>query len=218
MTTFYLSAPQLASLAALTNAGRKDAAVPILGTVNLTATPSEVTARATDRYMAAILTFPLGDTAHTLPDDGVTLTIEAADLIALAKEKAGFMLTVGEAEANGATLITAEGDAYGVTRTFRTATGNFPPVARLFPDEAPDDLPGGVMLNMGLLARLAKLTLPGEKPVEAARAPYALTYRDPQSKHGNHAPILASREGRADHDRPAPSLRVLVQPNFRTAA
>lgn len=218
MTTFFLSAAQLASLAALTGAGSKDKVTPILATVNLTVTPATVTAAATDRYIAALLTFPLGDTAHTLPDDGVTLTIENADLIVLAKDKCGFMLTLGETAPNGTTPITAEGDAYGVSRTFSTATGNFPAVARLFPDETPDDLPGGIMLNMAFLGRIAKFTLPGEKPVDAARAPFALTYRDPQSTYAKHGPVLASREGRADRDTAAPSLRVLIQPNMKTAA
>lgn len=220
MTTFFLSAAQLAALAALTHAGSKDKVTPILGAVQLTVTPATVTATATDRYMAAILTFPLGDTAHTLPDDGVTLTINGADLIALAKEKAGFMLTVdGEPDAHTAAAITAEGDAYGVTRVFHTATGNYPPVARLFPDETPDDLPGGVMLKMSLLGRLAKLTLPGERPVTAADSPWALTYSAPADSYsrGKNGPVLASREGRADRDTAAPSLRVLVQPNIRTA-
>lgn len=206
MTTFYLSPAQLASLAALTNAGSKDTAAPILATVNITATPATVTARATDRYMAAILTFPLGDTAHTLTADGVTLTVNGADLIALAKEKVGFMLTLSDDGAR----VTAEGDAYGVKREFLTATGNFPPVARLFPDETPDDIPGGVLISMHLLGRIAKLTTPGERPVDAAKAPYALTYAAPQHG-GKTAPILATREG--DNG----SLRVLAMTNYRAA-
>lgn len=208
MTTFYLSAPQLAALATLTHAGSKDTMTPILSAVNITATPATVTALASDRYIAARATFPLGDTAHTLPDDGVTLIVNGFDLTALAKEKVGFMLTVSD---DGRT-VTAEGDAYGVKREFLTATGNFPPIGRLFPDETPDDIPGGVLVSMALLGRLAKLTLPGERPVDAAKAPYALTYRDLDNGNKRRAPILAAREHRGA------SLAVLVQPNMRTAA
>ena len=212
MTTFHLSAKQLASLATLTHAGSKDKVTPILGAVQITVTPATVTAHATDRYIAAALTFPLGETAHTLPDDGVTLVIDGPDLIALAKDKCGFMLTWDDT-ADGPALITAEGDAYGARRAFHTVAGNYPPIARLFPDETPDDIPGGVLLNMQLLGRLAKLTLPGERPVDAGKAPYALTYRDPQSTYGKHGPILATRE-----DRDGAVLRVLTQPSIRTAA
>lgn len=219
MTTFHLSAAHLSALAALTHAGSKDRVTPILGAVQITVTPATVTAHATDRYMAAVLTFPLGETAHTLPDDGVTLVIDGPDLIALAKDKCGFMLTWDET-ADGPALITAEGDAYGVRRAFHTVAGNYPPIARLFPDETPDDIPGGVLMSMSLLGRLAKLTLPGERATDAAKAPYALTYAAPKDSwsKGKAAPILASREGRADRDAAAPSLRVLLQPNYRTAA
>lgn len=206
MTTFHLSAAHLSALAALTNAGSKDKVTPILGAVQITVTPATVTAHATDRYVAARLTFPLGDTAHTLPDDGVTLVIDGPDLVALAKDKCGFMLTTDDADA---TLITAEGDAYGVRRAFHTVQGSYPPIARLFPDETPDDIPGGMLMSMALLGRIAKLTLPGERPVDAAKHPYAMTYAAPKDNYGRTAPLVATRETAAG------SLRVLAMSNYR---
>lgn len=215
MPTFYLSAVQLAALSAFTVAGSKDKVTPVLTATQLHVTPTTVTALATDRYIAAELTFPLGDTVHTLSAEGSTLLIPNTTLVDLAKLKIGMMLT-WEDDAEGAHIVHVNTDSIEIgSRTFLTMAGNFPPVGRLFPDETPDDLPGGILLNMAHVARLSKLTLPGEKLGDAAQAPWALTYDAPKEYTTKHRPILASRQW---GDRTETALRVLIQPSMRVAS
>lgn len=204
MTTFYLSPAQLASVASVGAASSKDKAVPVLATVKLSATPATVTAFATDRYVAAQLSFPLGETAHTLPDEGAELLLSVADLTALAKTREGVMFTFDADPGRAAITGTAETTG-GASVPLSAPTGNYPPIQRLFPDEAVDDLAAGTQLSAGRFAQLAKLRLPGEKVGEAAAASYALSYPSGSFAH-KRAPIVASRAGGDS------TLTVLVQP------
>lgn len=206
LTTFSLTNAQLIAIASLVNAGTRDPYPPILGGIQLTVTPSTVTATATDRYVAAELSFPLGETEHTIPDEGVSIVIDSPNLVALAKEKCGFTFTFTQDE--GAYPITAEGDANGVVRTFPNLAGNFPPVARLFYEDATDDLPNGIVLNLAYLGRLSKLLLPGEKTAAAAgKNPWTMSYRNSHK----HAPVMLTRENGMG------SYRALIQPNLKVS-
>ncbi|KDA04630.1 hypothetical protein DC31_05940 [Microbacterium sp. CH12i] len=208
MTSFFLSPAQLSSVASLAAATSRDKAVPILSTVKITASPSTVQAVASDRYVAARLTFSLGDTAHTLPDEGATLLLSAADLAILAKAKAGFMLTFDSEDDRPAGRVTAESDT-GVAFTFSAPSGNFPPVERLIPDDASDcAIPAGIKVTAALFAKLAKLRLPGETAAEGSGAAYSIAYPPTVSQH-KQSPLVATRsEGSGD-------LTVLVQPCTR---
>lgn len=209
MVTFFLSPAQISSVASLAAAASRDKLVPILGTVKITATPATVTAIATDRHLAARLTFPLGDTAHTIPEDGVTLLMSVESLAALAKTKAGYMLTTDGDDAPAVRITAESASDAGVTFTFQAPHGNFPPVERLIPAEASDeDIPAGIRITAGLFAQLAKLRLPGEKPAEATNSAYVIGYPPAKSQH-NQSPLVASRAG-ADSE-----LTVLIQPCHR---
>lgn len=206
MTTFNLTNAQLIAIASLANAGTRDSYTPILGGIQLTVTPSKVTATATDRYVVAELSFPLGKTEHTIPDEGIGIVIDSPNLVALAKEKCGFTFTFTQDE--GSYPITAEGDAYGIVRTFPSMAGNFPPAARLFYEDATDDLPNGIVLNLAYLGRLSKLILPGEKSAAAAgKNPWTMSYHNSQSH--KHAPVMLTRENGMG------SYRALIQPNLK---
>ena len=210
MTTFYLSQPQIRAVASLAVAGTRNPITPILGAIQLTVTPSTVTAVATDRYMIAELTFPLGETVHTLPADGVTLVIDSVHLVSLSKDKTGFAFTFDQPEeARERYPITAEGEWFGIVKTFPSLTGNFPSVGRLFAKETPDDLPNGTLLNMALLGRVAKLILPGEK--SAAAAAKELWEISCKVTEGHKpAPVQLTRSSGTA------AYRVLVQSNMRT--
>lgn len=125
MTTFYLSPAQLASVASVGAASSKDKAVPVLATVKLSATPATVTAFATDRYVAAQLSFPLGETAHTLPDEGAEILLSVADLTALAKIREGVMFTF-EAEVGRAAITGTAETTGGASVPLSAPTGNYP--------------------------------------------------------------------------------------------
>lgn len=210
MTTFYLSQPQILAVASLAVAGTREPFTPILGAIQLTVTPSTVTAVATDRYMIAELTFPLGETVHTLPADGVTLLIDSVHLVSMSKDKAGFTFTFDQPEeARESYPITAEGERVGIVKTFPSLSGNFPPVGRLFAEETPDDLPNGTLLNMARLGRVAKLILPGEKSAAAAaKEPWEISYKVAEGHKS--APVQLTRSSGTA------AYRVLVQPNMRT--
>lgn len=209
MTTFYLSPAQLASLASLAAATSTDKNIPILSVIKITADPSTVKAVASDRYVAARLTFPLGETVHTLSEEGKTLLVSASDLAILAKAKVGFMLTIEDKDDNDpAVRVTAESDT-GIAFTFNAPRGNFPPVERLIPaEEADSDIPAGVKVTAALFAKLAKLRLPGETPAAGSNAPYAIGYPAPTSQH-KQSPLVATRGDGVGE------LTVLVQPCTR---
>lgn len=210
MTTFYLSQPQILAIASLAVAGTRDPFTPILSAVQLTVTPSTVTAVATDRYMVAELTFPLGETAHTLPADGVTLVIDSVHLVSLSKDKTWFTFTFYQPEeARESYPITAESEWLGIVKTFPSQAGNFPSVGRLFAEETPDDLPNGTLLDMARLGRVAKLILPGEKSAAAAaKEPWEISYKVTDGHKS--APVQLTRSSGTA------AYRVLVQPHMRT--
>lgn len=207
MVTFFLSSAQIASVASLAAAASSEKLTPILSAVKISVTPSTVTAIASDRYVAARLTFPLGDTVHTIPEDGAIFLMSVEALAALAKTKAGYMLT-SEGDDTPAVRVTAESDA-GDTFTFQAPFGNFPPIERLIPAEDPDsDIPAGIRITARHLAQLAKLRLPGEKPAEAANSGYAIGYPGGRSQHAQ-SPLVASRSAGEGE------LLVLLQPHHR---
>ena len=85
MTTAYMTASTLAAIASLSAATSADKFTPILSVIKVTLTPETVTVVATDRYIAARLTTPLGDVAHTVSDEGSTFYLNATDATMLAK-------------------------------------------------------------------------------------------------------------------------------------
>lgn len=203
MTTAYLPASTLAAIASLSAATSADKSTPILTAIRVTVTPETVTAVATDRYIAARLTTPLGEVAHTVSDAGSTFYLNATDATMLAKLKTGGMFTWNDETRE----VTAEMDNHA-RFTLHAVDGNYPPVERLIPDESADyDIPAGVGLNPATFAKLAKFALPGEKPAELKNAAYRLGIEKLTDSHKS-GPIVASRGGGGSY------LTVLVQPTL----
>ena len=203
MTTAYLPASTLAAIASISAATSADKFTPILSVIKVTLTPETVTAVATDRYIAARLTTPLGDVVHTVSDTGSTFYLNAADATMLAKLKTGGMLTWNEETRE----VTAEMDNHS-RFTLHAVDGNYPPVERLIPNESADhDIPAGVGLNPTIFAKLAKFSLPGEKPAELKKAAYRLGV-EKLTDSRKSGPIVATRSGGGSH------LTVIVQPNL----
>ena len=203
MTTAYLLASTLTAIASLSGATSADKFTPILSVIKVTLTPETVTAVATDRYIAARLTTPLCDVAHTVSDTGSTFYLNAADATMLAKLKDGGMLTWNDETRE----VTAEMDN-GSRFTLRAVNGDYPPVERLIPDESADhDIPAGVGLNPTTFAKLAKFALPGEKPAELKKAAYRLGI-EKLTDSRKSGPIVATRSYCGSH------LTVIVQPNL----
>lgn len=203
MITAYLHASTLAAIASLSAATSTDTFTPILSAIKVTVTPETVTAVATDRYIAARLTTPLGDVVHTVSDTGSTFYLNAADATMLAKLKTGGMFTWDEERRE----VTSEMD--NLARfTLHAVEGNYPNVERLIPsDTAEHDIPAGVGLNPSTFARLAKFALPGEKAAELKRAAYRLGI-EKLTDSRKSGPIVATRSGGGSY------LTVIVQPNL----
>ena len=203
MTTAYLPASTLAAIASLSGATSTDTFTPILSAIKVTVTPETVTAIATDRYIAARLTTPLGDVTHTVSDTGSTFYLNATDATMLAKLKTGGMLTWNDETRE----VTAEMDNHS-RFTLHAVDGHYPSVERLIPNESAEcDIPAGVGLNPTTFAKLAKFSLPGEKPADLKHAAYRLGIEKLTGSHKS-GPIVATRSGVGSY------LTVLVQPNI----
>lgn len=201
MTTAHLAASTIAAIASLAAATGTDKITPILSVIKITVTPETVTAVATDRYIAARLTTPLGDVAHTTTDTGSTFYLNAADATRLAKLKTSGMFTWDDETRE----VTAETDNHS-RFTLTALNGNYPPIERIIPNETAEyDIPAGIGFNPTMFGRLAKLALPDETPASAKKAAYRLGIeRSPESTKS--APIVATRSGGGSY------LTVIVQP------
>lgn len=203
MTTAYVPASTLAAIASLSGATSADKFTPILSAIQVTVTPETVTAVATDRYIAARLTTPLEDVAHTVSDTGSTFYLNATDATMLSKLKVGGMLTWNDETRE----VTAELDNNS-RFTLYAVPGNYPAVERLIPnDTAEHDIPAGVGLNPATFAKLAKFSLPGEKAADLKKAAYRLGI-EKLTDSRKSGPIVATRNGGGSY------LTVLVQPNL----
>lgn len=203
MTTAYLPASTLAAIASLSAAASSDTTTPILSVIEVTVTPETVTAVATDRYIAARLTTPLGDVVHTVSDVGSTFYLNAADTTMLAKLKAGGMFTWNDETRE----VTAEMDSHA-RFTLHAVDGNYPPVERLIPAGlAEHDIPAGVGLNPTIFAKLAKFALPGEKAADLKKAAYRLGMGELTDSRKS-GPIVATRSGGGSY------LTVIMQPTL----
>lgn len=203
MTTAYLPASTLAAIASLSAATSADKFTPILSVIKVTMTPETITAVATDRYIAARLTTPLGEVAHTVSDTGSTFYLNATDATMLAKLKTGGMLTWNDEVRE----VTAEMDNDS-RFTLHAVDGNYPSVERLIPDESAEcDIPAGVGLSPTTFAKLAKFSLPGENAADLKKAAYRLGI-EKITATGKSGPIVATRGGGGS------SLTVIVQPNL----
>lgn len=203
MVTAYLPASTITAIASLSAATSSDKITPVLSVIKVTVTPETVTAIATDRYIAARLTTPLGDVAHTVSDTGSTFYINAADATMLSKLKAGGMFTWNDETRE----VTAEMDNDS-RFTLYAVKGNYPAVERLIPsDTAECDISAGVGLNPTIFAKLAKFALPGEKPAQLKQAAYRLGV-EKLTDSGKSGPIVATRSGGGSY------LTVIVQPTL----
>lgn len=214
MTTFHLSAAQIKAVASLAAVAGKGGEAQILHSIRVDVTPETVTAFASDRKIAARLAFPLGGTAHTLSNEGASLLLSTADAATIAKLKSGGYFTFESDPAKAQRVVTFEADDRapdegGIALTAHD--GNYPPIERLYPadDAEKHGLPAGVGINPAQLAKLAKLTLPGETDKARREAAYWLTCPIEHDGERIRKPIIAERG-----NGPA-VLTVLIQPNVR---
>lgn len=215
MASFTLNDMQVLAVSSLFHAASKDDVTPVLTGIHLHITPTELTASATDRYMVAELTFPLdAKLLQDIPDEGVSILVPRADMVQVARMRTEVMFSfaVPTDARQQTTSVMAQSSELHRTLTFPSIRGNFPPVARLFYGDSEDDIPSGVALNLGLIGRVVKLLLPGEKSAAGATlSPWVFKYKaNLEATHQKFQPVMLERRNELGR------YRVLIQPNLVT--
>lgn len=205
MTTFTLSADAIRSLATLVHASSSDDVTPILCAIELTVTPTEWRAVATDRYVVAELTGDMGDYVHTLTNEPFTVLIRAKDVADYAKRMG--------ARSNAPVMFTVSDDGleielnnHDVRSGYRLMSGNFPPVARLFPEDSALTDTGALSIDPNKLARLGKILTPLEISMRPAHRKELATYMRFTEAGNRPGPVLITRGPNAT------GYRALIQP------
>lgn len=220
---YSLTADQLTSIASLAKAVASTSdhdTAPILGSVLVhgDVDNGRLIITATDRYVAAELSLKLRieeDYPNEFVDDfkvGHQLFARVAPMLKSLQLRtdpmAHYRLELLAADGRVFTRISDQWDATARTIADLEPAGNFPPVGRLFPPygEDVDDIPARIRFNLGLIAKLCGISLPGERPVTAKAAVWDFTYKRSTSSD-KAGPVIATRH--LDQD----TIRVLIQPN-----
>lgn len=168
--TMFLTRAQVAALAKLHHATLQGAArkndAPILAQVLLSVEGGVLTAYATDRMIAARLSFDV----NASTDQGKLHAVVPSDLLVkLARHKCNVSLSVSRSEEDAAAqlrfVIAKAGEERIEVEEYRHPT-SYPAIGRLFPSSVTDverdgaQLPAGVMMSFERLGRVAKLTTP----------------------------------------------------------
>lgn len=208
-TTISISREQFASLASVGYAASSDDVTPVIQVVSLsTSHDGRIVALATDRYVIAEATYTPYDVEG---DELDNLLIHAPFLLKAAKAfpaKRGnstpLKITVNDEDEDGLGREIEITD-YDTKMTSREVKGNYPPVARLLPDELPKEVNGftGWALNPAKIAQLAKVIPPTATLREIKDE--AMTFHPVGIEEGRLHPILVKRP---KHD----GLRMLLQP------
>lgn len=159
---------------------------PLLAAVELTISAGRWTARATDRHVAAELS------GAVLGQEGedVALCLESSSLAAAARSADRDAPGIFTTTEDGAVTIDA-----GLRRELETVPGDFPPIARLFPEPGSGSGMDTIALRPDLLARLGKVYGPSTialGPAERAAKPLRL------EPTGERSPILVTRNDAGD--------------------
>lgn len=197
-----MSHARLTAIASLLACAATDDVMPTIGGINLTAKDGIITAEATNRYVAGIIEF----NSDSITGEFVT-NIPAKPLkqfVAASKLTGRFNTDVERITINVTDdTITFSDLNTGSTLTTAPIRGNFPPIARLFPEissEPVEVAPYGMDAN--LLATVSKISVLGDK--------YATwTVQNPATPTGKPGPVLFhTRSG----DRA--TFKILVQPKL----
>jgi hypothetical protein len=218
MFAFTLTPAQFHSLVSVTVArpgATERGTSPILDAVQITAAAGTLSAVMTDRYRVARVSFP------TTAEDGM-VQVPAEFLLSALKSIPGAGIgevrVVAEPVETASTvdsyLIAVSWEHGGVHLTTMSRDGNFPPVARLIPEEDKrGDVNAGAAFNPAFLAGLGKLKTVTAAGKPAVPATFALYQATPESYTTNRkmtpmyatAGVAGSEYGHVEY---------LLQPNL----
>lgn len=177
--------------------------------------PASLTATATDRFMAAVLTLPVGDNVTLEPGDLMVPVTVLTRAVALYKgDRTGVAhYVLEEVTGDGHVGVRIRDEYDGSIVGDLQPHGNFPPVGRLFPtDDVTRDIPGGVHIVAGKWSQLAGFTFPGETVKAGKESAWRIQAAGEPSSTGKPGPVLATRDTRDGF-----AVRVLIQPNLPRA-
>lgn len=178
---------------------------PVITGSLITVDGALVTALATDRYVAGVV-----ETRDTFDGDNVDgSAIIPTSLLTDAAKRFAKCPTVTLDVVDGVATVSSVSSVDRASAAI--ITGNFPPIARLFPTpETPWDAAGvGTCISMGKLARLSTVRLPGDRtPAAAKDAGWEFEGQSGGSSAKRGALCFTRTHG-------ATSVRVLVQPNLK---
>ena len=226
MTTLALDILHLQSIATLHHAtpqGSERGASPVLDCIKLQVTPRRWTAVATDRYVVAELSAPMGDYVHTLDHNAptpLTLLLDSADVVQMvkivkARAEGGkwVTLTTDDHHPGVVTLQDARAEVLG---DYPLQDRSYPAVERLFPTD-PTYATDSTHFNPDFLTRLAKVWTPtmASKPSERKAVPVRFQFTEGHSMRNPIGPILVTRPNLPKpHNGIGETFRALIQPNI----
>lgn len=200
----FLNQNQIASIATLHNCtpvGKYEReSTPILTAISVTVEGNKLTAIATDRYIVGEIGFELDDFYATEP---FTIQLSSTDWQTVAKLKSSADITV-----EGATVTVQAGHT---EMRLIQVSGNFPPVARLLPEDHETEGLPVVALNLDFLTRIAKLRTPFgiSEGTRCKGQPWKFQAKPTDS--GKPGPVLLTQGKRATG---SDTVRALIQPNL----
>jgi hypothetical protein len=202
-----LTTPQFLSIAStLVAAAPAKEVTPNIISAQITVTGQQLVAIATDRYRVARSTMILDEA----PEGDFTVTIPRAFLESAAKQIRALKLPAAQPnvvlEVAGTYLSVS---APGLTLSAEAASGNYPPVGRLFPEEDKLVDLGDVSLNAQFVADAGKLTHPALS--DPKRSPIRLRF-SASGRPDRPGPVLITRK--LDDAKPGEALEYLLQPNL----
>lgn len=227
LTGIAVTHDELRSIATLIHAASKDQGTPVISGVHVRAEGRSIIAVATDRYRVAELTLTRTEDYISGVDAGAFKSSEdvadgfeaiiPTDLLTRAIKQlprksilptTPSIAVLYDSERN---MVTIRDTMHGFDVSDAAIRGNYPPVARLFPDvETMTAFAGALALKPAYLATLEKLRLPNHER-EAAWQMRTNTSENPNKP----APVLFTIDDSTRYSKGgAAALRYLLQPNL----
>lgn len=211
MSSITLYPRQLASIASILVAASKDDVTPVIVSAHIRVQDGFLTAVATDRYRVARVTFPLTSDEGDTQDD-LDVVVPRAFLERFAR-------TVKAAKLKPDAKISLSHDPLAKSLTFAFSggsasdvaiTGNYPPVARLFPEAESLTEVGEIALNPRFVSDAGKLDHPTLTADDLRNGAVRLRFTK-SGRADKPGPVLIDRRGIRPKDG---GLEYLLQPNL----
>lgn len=230
MHALALTHEQLRAIATVTAFASRDEVTPVITGVRLGNTAGRITVTATDRYRVAELSFDapeqLGDamgaqeSMQARLEPFAAITIPAAFLARVVKQLPRRPVvptaTIALMVTDDGHRITLRDRIAGFESSDAPIRGNYPPVARLFPDtlDTLEPFAGEVRLNAAFLASLEKLSLPSDIGARSAEKVYGMrTWVADDYSPLKARPVIFTRDNNP-RQAPLESIRAMIQPSM----